>query len=754
MKTVCNFLLRLSTSLLLVPASTLAQTSDPAPTQVQALEEVLVTATRRSASLQTVPQTITAISSDTLDALDIKTVVDLPQLVSGLTVNRQGAAANSFMRGVGSNSQGFTTESPVAVYVDGFYLPYSSAVAFSFNNIERVEVLKGPQGTLYGRNATGGLINVITRDPGAQVHVDASASYDNYDAATLNFYGSAPLSETLAANLAVTHTNQGDSWGRNLVTGTNNMKLEETGLDGKLRWIPTSSTSVTLHGLFDHVKTDQGAVLSIYPGSVGVDGTRYLGEYRNASRVDSAAEVETFHIGAKIDHDFGFASFLSLTGYLHTRADISGNNSSGIPGNPVAGQAATIADLSSTSKTISQELQLRSNPSATSRLEWIVGAYYFDDDNAIRAASYGTCVGNVCVATPVPTVTNSNPTTKSYAGYGEGTYKLADRTRLTFGLRYTDDHRGLTGLAEPLPGRPNSPTVLPASTVLRPGDPYTGNPSGIPTSISFSKLTYKAVLAQDLNENVHTYASYNRGFRSGGYSASSFVNMPTRPEVLDSYEIGIKSELFNRLLRLNVAGFQYSYKDIQLRTSAPPAPPGQIITYNAAAARIKGIDVDFNFVPTTQLSINGSFEYLDGKYTKFPNTNCTAPRVIGGAILGGNVTLACDNSGRRVINSPEISFTFGAVYNIESKVGSFALAANDKYTSKFYWDPANRLAQPAYHLLNASLTWTAPSTHYDVQLFAKNVNSKYYAVYAAEGTSDTYLPGAPRTYGLTVGFRY
>lgn len=744
----------------LASTSATAQTAstwpDPAqdPAAASQLDEIVITAQRRSENLQTVPVTVSAFRAETLQALSIKSTIDLPQAVPGLSITRTLAGANSFLRGVGSTNSGTTSETQVAVYIDGLYLPNSASAVFGFNNIERIEVLKGPQGTLYGRNTTGGLISVITRDPGRVRSFDVSATYANYDTVGLNFYGSTPLTDTLSVNLAATYTDQADGWGRNVVTGSENFTLTDKGLQAKLLWEPSGKTRVTLRGFYDHVVTDQGVLAAVYPGSVGADGTPYQGERRTADARDGYVDQEQKTISLKIEQNLGFAELTSITGYINSITEIY-STQNGIPGAPVTGRSAVYQNILGNDKTFSQELQL-SSLRGDGPLKWIVGAFYYHDDLDFYGAVFGTCVGAVCAGAPVPQRGYSYPTIRSSSVYGEGTYDFNDATRLTLGLRYTSDHKAISGYNEPLPGRPNSVAVLPATIVLRPGDAYAGNPTGIDPDVNFSKVTYKAVLSHDFAERIHGYLSYNRGFKSGGFNPTVYNNPASQPEVLDAYEVGVKSEMFDRRLRLNVAGFYYDYQDIQLRTTAPPAPPGATILFNAAGAEIKGVDVDFNALVTSRLLINGGFELLDAHYVDFPGGTCVNPRPIGGAILGGTVSTPCDLSGKRVVSAPKVSFNLGVTYTVDTSVGAFALAANDGYKSRFYWDPDNRLSQEPYHLLTASLTWTSKDERYSAQAFVKNLGDSYYYSSGSEGAAgtDVYVPGTPRTFGLTLRYRY
>lgn len=706
--------------------------------------EIIVTANKRSQNLQEVPIAIAAFAAETLTTQGIKSVVDLPQLTPGLGFTRTLVGTNAFLRGVGTTSAGYSTEVPIATYVDGLYLPNSAASSFSFNNIERIEVLKGPQGTLYGRNTTGGLIHVITKEPGTDPELDVSASYANYDTVQLNFYGSTPLSDTLAANMAVLYINQGDGWGENVFTGNDVFKFKDIGVQGKLRWDPGSDTTITLRGFFDKVETDQGNSVAMYPGSVGTDGSTYPGEYRINTRFDPFAKQRMYSVSLKAEQGLGFATLTSTTGYINNRSP-SLQTQGSILGQPtLTGTAINLGGLQ-TAKTFSQELQLASDDNG-GPLQWIVGAFYYHDKTMIDTQVYGTCVDGVCTPNPrlIPSRTTGFQTTESISGYAEGTYSITDATRLTLGLRYTSDNKKLEGTFGALPGFPNSipafPPTIPAS------------PEGvIDTDVTYGKLTWRAVLAQDLSDDVHAYASYNRGFKSGGYNPISFTNPPSRPEVLDAFELGVKSQLFDRMLRLNVAAFYYDYKDIQLRTTAPPAPPGGSILLNAASSEIKGVDIDFDFAPVSNFSITGGVEFLDAKYKSFPDAVCTAPSPSG----FGTVSFTCDLAGARLPQAPKFSYSLGATYTLETGIGDIEFNANDGYKSTFYWEPDNRLKQKGYHVLNASITWSDPDSGLSVQGFGRNLGGEYYFSSAGgAGGNDGYIPAAPRTYGIKVRYQY
>ena len=299
--------------------------------------EIIVTANKRAENLQKVPIAISAFNAETLAKQGVKSVIDLPQLTPGLGFTRTLVGTNAFLRGVRTTSAGCSTEVPIATYVDRLYLPNSAASSFSFNNIERIEVLKGPQGTLYRRNTTGGLINVITKEPGSIVAVDASASYVNYNTAQLNFYGPVPLSDTVAANFAALYIDQADGWGKNVFTGLDAFKIRDLGFQGKIRWQAGPDTKFTLRGFYDRLETDQGNAVTVYPGSVDLGGAVFPGKYKINSRITPFGRQRQYSVSLKAEQGLGFATLTSTTGYIKNLSP-SLQTQSPILGQPVFGK--------------------------------------------------------------------------------------------------------------------------------------------------------------------------------------------------------------------------------------------------------------------------------------------------------------------------------------------------------------------------------------------------------------------------------
>ncbi len=729
------------------------------------LEDIVVTATRRTVNLQRVTATVEAVTGNTLKAFNVTSVVQLPSLVSGLIVTPAGGN-NLYLRGIGSASTGFN-EAQVASYIDGLYLANPTASITSFNNVERIEVLKGPQGTLYGRNATGGLISVTTRDPGDKTRIDGSIGYANYNTLTANLYVSTPLTDNLAINVAGFHQKQADGWTTNVFNGHDVQKSNETGLETKLQWKPTSDLKITTSFIYDYNNRDIGYAYQVYPGSLGTDGTPYLGHYKIASRIDASAPTDIYIGTLRVEQNLGFATLTSLTGYQTSQANVLFQNGLPILGQVAAGQGASYNQFYERNRTFSQEFTLTSAPSSSSRFDWVAGAFYYDDHLKLQLDTYNTCIANVCAPGTVPNRINGLPSTLSGSVYGDGTVRFFDATRLTVGLRYTDETKHLAGLTTPLPGFPNSVATIPGSTlaippasgVTYPGEPYTVTVNGvttvqpgIATTLHFQKLTYRVVLAQDVGDNIHLYASHNLGFKSGAFNANSFTNPPVRPELLYATEAGVKSELFDRRLRVNAAYFHYTYKDVQVRSLVPPATTSAILE-NAASEHIDGVDVDFNAALFEGFSVNGSFEYLDAHYAAFPGASLASPKLSATGVLlpGATVINNYNLAGFDVPFAAPVSASLGATYTLDTARGVFSLSANDHYNSPYSMTVDSSIRQGRHDLVDLSLNWTAPNKRYDVNLFVRNLTSQYTYAAAVVSSNFAVVPGPPRTFGGSVG---
>ncbi len=730
-----------------VPTTAATQVESAPSTSAGGLGEIVVTAQRRSENLQKVPISVTAVTSEKLASAGVITLNQIQTVAPGVIVSQTFAGANAFVRGIGNVNSGFTGESPVALYIDGIYIPNAAASTFGFNNIERIEVLKGPQGTLFGRNAVGGLINVVTRDPSLKTSVQGSVGYGNYNTFDANLYATTGLASNLAMDAALLYHNQLDGWGRNVVTGREVYKNKDFSAASKIRWTPTGLTTITLRGLYDKQSGTIGIGTAVYPGTVGSDGTTYAGKYNITSRREPFNYSSEKNFGLKIEQDVGFATLISLSGYTHLHSNFD-SNSPGVVGTLVQGRGAVDLNNNGASNTFTQELQLQSG--SGSALKYIAGLFYMHDHFHVRSEVTPTCIGLACNPAPTPIASIGDQTLQSYAAFGEVTLTLAETTRITAGIRYTkDDKDNSAAYREPIPGFSTSVATLPAPNRF-------GDDGAISPKARFSKVTYRGVLAHDFTPSVMGYASFNRGFKAGAFNVTVFNNPVANPEVLDAYEVGLKTQLFERMLRFNVAAFHYNYSNIQLRTFAPPAQAGQAIVFNAAQAHIKGLDADAVLAPSPYITLNASVALLDSKFVKFPGGTCTTPRLITAAVLGGVASAPCNLAGYTLPRAPHFSGSIGGTIRVPSSVGEFIFNASNTHNSGFFWESDDRLRQNAFDQVNLSLAWKSSNGALNAQLYVHNLNKPYYFLRATEAGAgtDSFTPGEPRTYGVKLGFKY
>ena len=695
-----------------------AQESAAAGQSGAQLEEITVTAQRRDENLQNVPIAVSVLSASTTASMGVTGTANLAAAVPGLEFTRSYNSATPALRGVGTSpTVGVGDETAIATYIDGVYLATPSSSLFSFNSIERIEVLKGPQGTLFGRNATGGVVQVVTKDPKHDPSVNFQIGYANYDTVSTSFYGTTGLSENLAADLSVSYSNQGDGWGKNLFTGTDVYKSREFAIRSKWLFTPGDNTKITLAADYSRSRTDQGVASHPEPGTFFRDGvTTFAGFYNTNEAHTSFARVRQGGVSLKIDQDLGWSNLVSISSYRRDKSLIDADQDH---------SPALLLDLGWTakSKTFTQELQLLSPEG--SAVKWIAGAYLFRDISGYDPEQFSGPLPIPPFTFTTTTIVNTQKSW-SYAGFGQATVDLMPDTRLTGGLRYTVDRREAAGVTTVVPGGVfTSPTM----------------------KAKFPKLTWKISLDHDFGENILGYATYSRGFKSGIFNLPDPGSDPVKPSVLDAYEIGFKSDLIDKRLRLNVSAYYYDFKNIQVATGV-----GQnVILVNAAKSRSKGVDVDLEALPFENFRLRGAVSYIDSTFRNFTNATFNTPNPPGGFGDGGNTQTIGDASGNRTPRSPKWTASVSGQYT----VGAFDLNVSYYYNDGFFWDAQNSFRNPSYHLVNSSVAWTSEDKNVKVSLWGKNLLKEKYNLYGSINAFGTGVaPAAPRTYGVTLGYHW
>lgn len=723
-----------------------AQVGDAA-TDSTGLQDIVVTAQKRSQNLQDVPVAVSAVGSDTLESANISNAADLGRLVPALSVFVTTGAVQPFLRGIGNPGSLLGNESSVAVYLDDVYITRVPPSLLQLNTIDRVEVLKGPQGTLFGRNASGGLLHVVTREPSEQAAVEGSFGYGNFDTLRGNIYATAGLAPGLAIDVSGLFVHQRDGWGRNVANAQEWGKDRTEAVRSKLRWEISPDTTVSVSGDYSHAKNDLLAHSQYrYGVARGYQLPPFelqptLGFYDIEADAQPRNVQEDWGVSGKIEQRLSFANFSSITAYRK-------GTSLGDFDSDFSKQPFLLGVLDGFSKQFSQEFQLSSK--ANSSVDWIVGLFYLNSRagylpsrfTGLAIDSFAPVLG-LPAGTELVSDTYGETRTKSYSAYGQTTIRVTGTTGITLGARYTKDDLEGVGRSE----------LYELGTTPLPGAVTTG-------SETFKKFTYKLSIDQKITPDILVYLSQSRGYKAGVFNTLPFSNPAARPEVLDATELGFKSELFDRTIRLNGAVFYYKFEDAQFQQFDGPT----VRIINADSARIYGAEFEGEAVLGGGLNLRFGASYLDGKYQRFPNAqspvvNLNTDPALGpiGGYVDGFAPL--DASGNRMVRVPKVTANAGLNYSVETAIGGFKLDINYSYTGRFAWDADNVLEQPAYSLLDAQVKYSFPDSNdrYAIRLWAKNLTGTRY--YVAQIQSDgargsSAMPGAPRTYGIDWMFKF
>jgi iron complex outermembrane recepter protein len=706
-----------------------AQSADgggaPATPAGSGLGEIVVTAQRRNENLQKVPISITAVNADTLQKANVSDVSELNMLAPSLNFAEEGAWSEPHLRGIGTAASGPGVESAVAVYIDGVYQASMLGGAADFNSVKSVEVINGPQGTLFGRNATGGLIQIHTLDPSPDLNGAASVGYGNYNTVTSSAYINGGLAQNLSGNLAVDFSNQGTGYGHNLATGTDVDKTQKLFMRGKLLFEASDSAKFTLSGNYSHV--DFAPAYAVVPGEEAIGGNGSATQPHDIDGLnDPWGHISQYGGALTSDFDLHPLHLQSITAYEVTDGHISFGGAQ--TPNPYTEVNINIHE---THRQFSQEFQLAS-PSV-GRLTWTLGLYYFHEVAKFDPVDLSSYLFDTDPSYPLYSIVQYGTVkTDSYAAYGQATFTITPTTHLTGGLRYTYEKRSLD--YDNLNYDPDGNLLSELTT------------SG---AKDFHAPTWRIALDHNFSPEILVYASYNRGYKSGGFNPSyvttnadnSVSPVPFAPEKLDAYEIGVKTQTADHHFRFNVAGFLYNYTNIQVESFQT----GVLNISNGAKARLYGADIDADAVLSKAFSLHAGASFLHTEFTSYPNADYTQPAT------GGGVDYSYfDATGRPLPFAPTFTATAAANYTIPSSVGDFKLNATYNYNNGWYAAADGRLRQPSYSLLNAQVAWVANGGKLEVDVWGKNLtNTSYAETEFSQFQADTILWAPPRTYGVT-----
>jgi iron complex outermembrane receptor protein len=718
-------------------------------------DEIIVSARRRDERLIDVPVAVSAFGArdiERLQAVDLSGLQGAAPNVNIVQGRGSAASANIFIRGIGQPDALQTFDPAVGIYVDGVYLSRIQGALLGLGDVERIEVLRGPQGTLYGKNTIGGAISIVSKKPDLNnLTGQASALYGSYNQILLNGYVSAPL---VADKLALSLAGQYDKRD-GLVTDprTDRRYNDRDSLTGRaiLRAKPAETLDIILSG--DYTRQRNALTLG-YPtaplGGVRPVPANPYGDYDfQASTSFTGDEGQRLdHWGVSLTANLEVSDAItvsSITAYRKLRPDLFID---------IDASQAELGDVfvGIAQEQFSQELQLKWE---TSKFRGVFGLYYLDEVIASHQEAYAYDLLGVAFTRFI----DDRQRTRSYAAFGQATYDLTEQFSVTAGLRYTHEDREYD--------RVTSIATIPLFQGLFPPFRFPGSlpaPFNTDNKASFGAWTPTLTLSYKPTPDTLVYASASRGFKSGGFNGransindlTEVVNgVPTivtefRPETVWTYEGGAKGSFLNGRVRLSANAFLSDYKDFQARVGGGSLAAFPVL--NAGQLRIWGVEAEAAVRPTERWNVRASFGYLNAGYREF-NDSRRPP------------TFSCNPTGNAVTCqppfAPPITFTLASDYTVPlGGAGSLTFGGDGRFVDGHFLSVDNRpnLREPGYWVANAFVRFDAGGGRWFLQGGVKNLSDARYRTdgqeFSSVGNIQTVYFGDPRTWNATVGFRF
>ena len=721
---------RLDTAWPLALAATLALLPGAAEAM---LEEIIVTAQKREQNVQSIPIAVTALGEDTLRNANIVTIDDVAKHTPGFTItNYNPVTTQPFIRGVGSDPADAGSDTSVGVFIDGVYAGRAGGYRVDMFDLQRVEVLRGPQGTLFGRNVAGGALNILSNAPGREFGGDLELTAGDYDLLGARGMVTGPLTSSLAGRLAFS-VRQRDGSTKNTVTGRDLHDEDNQSVRGRLLWEPSDSLAINL--IADYSEDDlKGPAAKNFKGdpaaALGSVGLGLLvpflvptskDPFRIEAEFDGYTEREMGSVTLQADWETGLGTFTSVSGYRYNDFDYL-EDVFGLAFDPASGIAPLLTDTTDEeSDQLSQELRLTS---VKDNLAWTVGAYFLQQD-----------VDQVQTFAPlgVPVRYDQSADTTSYAVFAHGTLPISEQWAITAGGRYTYDEKDFDlftegveigfGLLTPDPANPEAGSV----------------PFDASDDDSWSKFTPKVSLEYTPNDDIFAYATWSQGYKSGGYNgvATNFTaaTTPFDEETVNNYELGLKTDFLDDRMRLNIAAFYMDYEDLQVFVSSFESTVGLLVD-NAGEADVYGLEAEFFFSPNDRLDLTASYAYLDAEI--------------------GNNEIDTVKEGNNLTRAPEHSASAAVQYRWPlGDFGNLLLRADYAWQDKIYFQPENYelSAQDSYGLLHLRAALQAGSG-WEMAVWVKNATDEEYWVWAFDSSFGSDLgasavQGEPRMWGVS-----
>lgn len=703
-----------------------AQSAAPAAQDDAAkIDDIVVTAQKRSERLLDVPMSVTATSGEELSNAGISSTGSLQQISPGLLTVNNGLAFTPAIRGISSVGTSAGDEANVSMYLDDVYIGAPLAGLFDLKDIQRVEVLKGPQGTLFGRNATGGALRIVTLAPSFTPRAELSADYGfDFDQLKLGAYVTGPLTSKIAGSLNLFHVeSEGYTVGvaPNLA-GQHFSKTDNSAVRGKLLFQPSDTLQFTLaadysdrsdNSIFSAVPRDGRNIAENVPGVVLGSVGHYPGS--------TVPIIDVTTKGVSLDGTW------NPSDYLTVRSITAWRSASGLFQTDTDRSSAATSSLRliQDQDTFSQEFNF-SGPSED-RLSWIAGLFYYN--SSAGNPYFEAYSGNAPTGTVVGNFTDEVKTT-SYAAFGELNFDFTDKLHGILGARYTTEKKDFT-----------------FRDIVRAAGLRTGGDSA-----SFDSPTFRGVLQYDFAPDANVYVSLSNGFKSGVFNSYALPAIPVSPEKITAAEIGLKAKVSG--VTLTAAAFWYDYTDIQV-TAYTSLPGGAYVSTlnNAAAATVKGFEVAARGNLTDHLSFDvGLSAVPTANYDDYKTASVFVPN----AVTGGAVsTSPYDASGSRMLRAPKYQANVRFTYENTLYSGDFMATINASYNDGFYWQAGNLSPEDAYTTVNAKVSWTDPKGLLTYSLWAENLTDELYSLNTttgAPGIADAFAP--PRLIGVGIAAHF
>lgn len=702
------------------------------------LNDIIVTAQKRSENIQNVPVAVTAISGEDLTARGISDVQALARLIPNVTFSDKNGEARINLRGLGfDNLWASSAEPRVAYHVDGAYVAQSGNIFGTFFDVERVEVNRGPQGTLFGRNAVAGTVNVVTRDPGNTLSGYVNAEIGNYRTANLAGAINVPLGDGVSARFAVQSRNH-SGYDFNVTNGIDINNMSVNALRAKVKFDKGGPLTVVVSADYFRQRDRSGGILlGVYnPETTPVLPPETLGgkvrdgnprhDFSDTLPVNNRRSYG-FAVDAKLDLGNGL-SLASLTSYrksdffYQTDIDLSSLRW-------IFAQNRVSADQ------YSQELRLAKDFDKGSL---VLGVYLFGEDytavvrDPIDPVIFGAPAG---IGLLEGISLGGHVKTRAIAGFGEFAYNLTDTTKLIAGARYSWERKRKSG----------EYIVFNFVTPYNPTNDFVNTGPGVSGEVTYSNFSPRLTLQQKLGDNQSLYVTFAKGFKTGGFNLGQ-PQPSYAPESLTDYEAGFKADLLDRKLRVNGAVFYYDYSNLQVtRTNNSNS-----VIMNAAKAKVYGAELEMTAVLAPGLEVDAAGALMTSKFTSFDTEDPSRPQ------LG-----LLDLTGNRLPNAPKYTLTYGAQYSFATKSGEITLRGDGRTISSVFFDQFNvrSNSEKPRTILNASIAWRSANNGLTAALFVKNIantlmkNGTFvYAGFAGYPLAGNFEP--PRTFGARIGIEF